>query len=235
MKFRVIFDKDTIGEQYYSGWGVSYLIDGRILFDVGEKSEYTIGNLNKLGINLGKIEKIVISHRHWDHVGGLWDLLAINKNITVFACCDFFEEFKDKIGDYDFQLVDKSQEVDKNIFTTGCFSVHYKEGELKEQALVVETKKGLSLVCGCSHPDILRFITEVRSIFPGKQIYSILGGLHLIDKDNRFIRYVVNMIKKSGVKKVWPSHCTGYEAVNIFRELYPECLIDIKVSEEFEL
>ena len=46
MKFRVIFDKDTIGEQYYSGWGVSYLIDGRILFDVGEKSEYTIGNLN---------------------------------------------------------------------------------------------------------------------------------------------------------------------------------------------
>ena len=39
MKLKIIFDKDKISDKYSSGWGISYIIDDRVLFDVGEKGE----------------------------------------------------------------------------------------------------------------------------------------------------------------------------------------------------
>lgn len=235
MKFKVIFDKDTIDASYYSGWGVSYLIDNKILFDTGEKSEYTISNLKKLNVDIGKIEKIVISHKHWDHTGGLWDLLAINKDITVFIGSDLWEDFKDKVSTYNFKLVDKWQQIDKGIYSSGCFSVPYKGSDLKEQVLVAKTEKGVSLISGCSHPGILKFIEEVNNKLSGEKIYAILGGFHFIDKEARYIRYVAEKIKTSNVKKIGPSHCTGYEAINIFRQFFPDGMFNMHVGSEFEL
>ena len=48
-------------------------------------------------MDIEAIERVVISHNHWDHSGGLWGLLNINKNIEVFVCSDFAGEFKDKL------------------------------------------------------------------------------------------------------------------------------------------
>ncbi|MBP7088696.1 MAG: MBL fold metallo-hydrolase [Candidatus Omnitrophica bacterium] len=235
MKFKVIFDKDTNNNNYYSGWGVSYLIDNKILFDTGEKSEYTIGNLKKLNVDIGKIEKIIISHKHWDHTGGLWDLLAINKDIAVFIGSDLAEEFKDKMSNYNFNLVDKWQKIGQDIYSSGCISISYKGSDLKEQVLVVRTEKGVSLISGCSHPGILKFIEEVNKKLYGDKIYAILGGFHLIDKDIRSIKYTVEKIKASNIRKIGPSHCTGYEAINIFRQFFSEDMLDMQVCSEFEL
>ena len=235
MKLKIIFDKDKISDKYSSGWGISYIIDDRVLFDVGEKGEYILNNIRVLGIDIGEIEKIVISHNQWDHIGGLWDLLNINRNIEVFACSDFFEEFKDKISGYNFTLVDGSCEIAKNIYTSGCLQARYKGSNLKEQFVLVRTEKGISVICGCSHSGILEFLKKAKEIFPKPEIYSLLGGFHLMDKDKRFIRYVAEGIKKEGVVNVGPSHCAGFQAVSIFKEFYSENFLDIKVGAEIEL
>ena len=146
MEISIIFDKESVNDRYACGWGVSYLIDGRVVFDAGEKSEYIKANIKELNIDLSKVEKIVISHKHWDHRGGLWDLLDVNKNVELFGCSDFFEEFEDKVSGYNFKLVKDSQEITKNIYTTGCFKVDYKNDNLSEQAIVIRTDKGISLV-----------------------------------------------------------------------------------------
>jgi 7,8-dihydropterin-6-yl-methyl-4-(beta-D-ribofuranosyl)aminobenzene 5'-phosphate synthase len=69
-------------------WGLSILIevDGQnILLDSG-KSGAVCQNAEAMGIDLRKIDKIVLSHGHFDHTGGLQALLSkIKKEVEVIA------------------------------------------------------------------------------------------------------------------------------------------------------
>lgn len=233
MRLKVIFDKRKIEDKYSCGWGTSYLIDNKTLFDTGEKAEYTLQNLEASGIDIPAIARIVISHNHWDHTGGLWDLLAINKNIEVFACPDFVRDFKDKLKSYNFKSVDRSLKICENIYTTG--PLKGRDNEAKEQALLVRSNNGISIVASCSHPGVIKFIEKAKKIFPEDKIYAVLGGFHLIDQDNRVIKYLIEEMKNLGVENVAPSHCTGFEAVNAFKEAYAGNFWDLKVGREFQL
>ncbi len=67
------FARSTCGEH-----GLSYHIDAdgrQILFDTGQ-SFVLAGNAKALGIDLGAIDTIVLSHGHYDHTGGLPGVLA---------------------------------------------------------------------------------------------------------------------------------------------------------------
>ena len=85
----------------YGEWGQSLLVEGdglRILFDTGP-SQHILDNAEKLGIDLSTIDKIVISHGHYDHTGGLESVLALVKGsgnrpegIEVIAHPDIFQE-----------------------------------------------------------------------------------------------------------------------------------------------
>src|SRR3984957_19833935 len=58
-------------------WGYSALVevDGhKILYDTGASSDMVITNAKALNIDLSDVEDVVLSHNHWDHVGGLMTL-----------------------------------------------------------------------------------------------------------------------------------------------------------------
>ncbi|MGA2189366.1 MAG: MBL fold metallo-hydrolase [Steroidobacteraceae bacterium] len=58
-------------------WGYSALVemDGhRILYDTGASAEMVLKNARALHIDLSDVEDVVLSHNHWDHVGGLMTL-----------------------------------------------------------------------------------------------------------------------------------------------------------------
>ena len=75
-------------------WGLSILIekDGRgVLFDTGETIS-AVQNAKTLGVDLTKIDTIVISHGHFDHTGGLTSLLSeIKREVTIIAHPDIWE------------------------------------------------------------------------------------------------------------------------------------------------
>jgi len=55
-------------------WGFSALVevDGkRLLFDTGAEPETVLRNAQTLGVDLSDITEVLLSHSHWDHVGGL--------------------------------------------------------------------------------------------------------------------------------------------------------------------
>lgn len=70
--------ENTAGRpDFMAEWGQSILVqtDGcTVLFDVGG-SNVALANADRLGIDLTKIDAIVLSHGHHDHTGGLLDVL----------------------------------------------------------------------------------------------------------------------------------------------------------------
>ena len=69
-------------------WGLSILVesdDTTILLDAGQ-SISVIHNADALGIDLSKIDRIVLSHGHSDHTGGLVNVLAqMGKQVEIIA------------------------------------------------------------------------------------------------------------------------------------------------------
>ena len=54
--------------------GVAFAIEtsaGRILFDTGQSGTVMVHNAAQMGIDLMKIDALVLSHAHYDHTGGL--------------------------------------------------------------------------------------------------------------------------------------------------------------------
>jgi 7,8-dihydropterin-6-yl-methyl-4-(beta-D-ribofuranosyl)aminobenzene 5'-phosphate synthase len=74
-------------------WGLSILVESEeinILFDTGQSLSAS-HNADMMGIDLRLVDKIVLSHGHFDHTGGLKQaLLRIGKEIEVIAHPDIW-------------------------------------------------------------------------------------------------------------------------------------------------
>ena len=79
---KIIFDSTAINPKFKTGWGFSCLINNHILFDTGADGTALLNNFHLMNVNLSDISKVIISHEHSDHFGGLWKLLEKQKNIS---------------------------------------------------------------------------------------------------------------------------------------------------------
>lgn len=233
MKIKVLFDKDREDKNLHIGWGVSFLVDDKVLFDTGEKGKWLLENMRALKVSLDKIKAIVISHDHWDHWGGLWDLLKSKKGMRIYICPNFSREFKDKANKLGASLieVDKLTQILPDIFSTGEIAGAYHGRYMAEQAVVLKTKNGLTIITGCAHPGVLKVVEKVKAKFPKEPIYLVLGGFHLMELDNRAIEIVAENFKKMGIIKAGPTHCSGPEAAKIFKEAYGKKFVLVKTGQ----
>lgn len=236
MYAKVIYDNKA-RRGLKSGWGFSCLFDGKVLFDTGSDAVPLLENMDRLMVSVEGIESVVISHDHWDHTGGLWEILRSRKGIKVYACRSFSEEFKKGVKELGGKLcfAEKPTEVSKNIFVTGEIEGEYKGEPIGEQALVVKGQKGSSIITGCAHPGIVEVITAVKKNMGIKKVYMAFGGFHLGDSKREDISGVIESLKKMGVSKVGPSHCTGEKARRIFSGKYHENFIPVKAGHIIQL
>ena len=233
MQIKILFDKDTEDKKLRTGWGVSFLIDGKVLFDTGEKGEWLLANMEQLKVDAGKIETVIISHDHWDHQGGLWAILETISKLKIYACPNFGRGFKDKVKSYNSQLIeiDKFIRIIENIYTTGEIGGRYAFRYMPEQALVLKTPNGLTILTGCAHPGIVNIIENVKKNLPG-DIYLVLGGFHLITSRKGAVKKVIDSFKQLGVRNVAPTHCTGEKAIELFRQEYGNQFINVEVGKD---
>ncbi|MBN1694456.1 MBL fold metallo-hydrolase [candidate division WOR-3 bacterium] len=237
MEVKIVFDNNNLNEKFIPGWGFSCLVDKTVLFDTGEKWEYLLKNMKNLDIDISKIEKVVISHDHWDHTGGLWGLLENTESLDVYACPGFSEEFKKKVVSLGGNLIpaEKFTAIKDGVFATGEIEGNYKGSFIAEQALLIKKNEGIIIITGCSHPGIVKIIKQVKENFPEERITFVFGGFHLMDKDIRETELIVGKFKELGVEKAGPTHCTGYEAQRIFKNEYKDNFINIAAGKTFEI
>ncbi len=127
--------------EFLAEWGLSILIETdevNILLDTGTTIS-VCHNADTLGVDLSKIDKIVLSHGHHDHTGGLRQVLGrMKKEIEIIAHPDIWAtKYSRRKGKADryigipfqreeleslgarFKLTAKPVKITDNIMTTG--------------------------------------------------------------------------------------------------------------------
>ena len=79
---------------FLAEWGLSFLIqvDGyNVLLDTGAGIS-AVHNVDTLGIDLNSVDKLVLSHGHYDHTGGLREVLRkMKKDVEIIAHPDVWQ------------------------------------------------------------------------------------------------------------------------------------------------
>ena len=235
VRLTILFDNYLYQEEgLKSKWGFACLIEGMektILFDTGSSGDILLHNISQLKVNPKAVELVVISHKHWDHVGGLPAFLEINPNVSVYMPESVAQDWEPEIKKRKAKLVAVNQpmEVCKHVFLTGEM-----KGPVNEQAIILETTKGLIVITGCAHPGIVEIVKNAKKI-GNKKIYMVFGGFHLAQKSDAEVKRIIEEFRELGVLKVGPSHCTGDKAIQLFKDAYGDNYIKIGVGKVIEI
>ena len=216
MKLTIIYDNEVYKKDIglKSDWGFSCLIetkDETILFDTGARGELLLSNMEKLRINPESISKIVISHEHWDHNGGLKELSALVNEVTLYR-------LSKKSPSENMQLVsvENSCKITEGVYTTG----RLEGSPVDEQSLILKGKKGWHVLTGCSHPGVQTILDTARQ---QGDIVGLIGGLHGFD----------NFTLLEGLYLVCASHCTKHKKE--IRRLFPKICVESGVGKILEI
>ncbi|MDP8259957.1 MAG: MBL fold metallo-hydrolase [Candidatus Gygaella obscura] len=227
-KILLIKQGSTKKERALRKWGLSFLIDEDIIFDTFGARDDFMQQVDSLKIDLRKIRHIVISHDHWDHIDGIFSILAKNKDLTVYLPVHVDKDLKDKIKASGVKLkeVSASLKLKDDIYISKEMFEKKDNGLIFEQCLVIDSASGITLIAGCAHPGIDYMVSEVKKDFK-KDIKLLIGGFHLKDTPENKIKLIIDSLIKSGVKEVAPMHCTGKEAVGLFKSCFKDKFIDM--------
>lgn len=224
IEITILYDNYLFTEGLKTDWGFSCIIKGTektILFDTGTKSDIFFHNIGKLEVNLKDVEIVAISHNHGDHTGGLNSFLGVNNGVTVYLPSSFPQQFFKNVEQKGAKTisVDKPVEICKDVFSTGEMGI-----QIKEQALILNTNKGLIVITGCAHPGIVGIVKRAKDVL-NKKIYLVFGGFHLMSKSENEVKEIISQFRELGVMKVGATHCTGDGAIKLLREAYGENFI----------
>jgi 7,8-dihydropterin-6-yl-methyl-4-(beta-D-ribofuranosyl)aminobenzene 5'-phosphate synthase len=225
----VLYDNYGFRAGLIPDWGFSCFIKGTekaILFDTGAKSENLLHNIQVLKINPKEVKIIVLSQIHADHTGGLFSFLSENHNVTIYVPASFPADFVAKIKSTKAKVVKVSKSVGicKNVFLTGELGT-----QIKEQTLVMSTKRGLVVLTGCAHPGIVEIVKLAKRII-SQNVYLVSGGFHLGEKSKAEIKEIITQFQVLGVMKVGVSHCTGDLAIQLFKQAYGKNFMPLGVG-----
>ena len=234
---KILYDSTAINNKFKTGWGFSCWINDHIIFDTGTNGKDLLNNIQLMNVSLADIDKIIISHEHYDHIGGMWEILEKNKNISTYICPNFTSSFKNRVKSLRSSIIESKlfQEIVPNIFTTGEMSGVYKNQFIPEQSVIIKTQKGLVIITGCAHPGIVSILNKIKNTFPNDKIYWVIGGFHLRNADQTTIEKIANQFKKLNIEKVSPIHCSGKKTQDIFEKTYKVNLIKLKVGDIIEI
>ena len=104
-----------------------------------------------------------------------------------------------------------------------------------DMSLVLETRWGLALLCGCCHAGLLNTLAHVERVF-GRPVVAVFGGTHLISADADHLERVRQRLQGLPLQRVSPSHCTGETAFHfLWQALGPEMVRPFPAGAQVDL
>lgn len=259
MKLTVL-SENTTKPDFQKEHGLSYLIeiDGeQILFDTGA-SDLFLKNAKKLGIDLGLVDKVVLSHGHWDHSNGLQYL----KNKTLITHPKSFQKryktrVKENIGisltfaeiEERFNLIESEApyQISKNLFFLGEIPRNNSFESLEtpfilengtpdhiedDSAVAAIVDNELVIVTGCSHSGICNICDYAKDVTGINKIRAVIGGFHLKKMNTQTLK-TIEYFKMNKVEELLPSHCTSFSLLPHFNKKHVNPPVNVGSVFEF--
>jgi 7,8-dihydropterin-6-yl-methyl-4-(beta-D-ribofuranosyl)aminobenzene 5'-phosphate synthase len=95
-RITVLYDAFGKDAAMTKDWGYAALVEingNRILFDTGDDPAILAKNVKAKGVDLTKLDFVVLSHRHSDHISGVSYLLSVNPKVKIYAPKESFGIF----------------------------------------------------------------------------------------------------------------------------------------------
>ncbi len=254
MKITLLADhKET--PEFRAEFGLAMLLNYRnrpYLFDTGAGAAL-LPNLRQAGIAPDSIQKVILSHGHSDHTGGLKDLspreIYACRGIAMphysrhddgkVHCLTMPDAAKKVLAQTLFHPVSAFQEIARGVFLTGpiprdtaedCGGNFFHDNACKIKDEIPEETALLTaggvLVTGCCHAGILNTLFFCQKIHPEIKIHTVVGGLHLRRADAARLALTAAYFKRIGLRRLALLHCTGETAVAYLKNALPDCRFD---------
>ena len=107
----ILYDAFGKSSAMEKDWGFAALVEyggKRILFDTGDSPDILAVNAKAKGVDLSRLDFVVLSHRHGDHMGGMEYLLRVNPKVRIYAPNENF-------GVYGFSLPSSFYRKDESL------------------------------------------------------------------------------------------------------------------------
>jgi 7,8-dihydropterin-6-yl-methyl-4-(beta-D-ribofuranosyl)aminobenzene 5'-phosphate synthase len=217
MNIKILYD-NTAKLGFKFGWGFSVLIDDRTLFDMGENVESLRDNIRAFGVEVRHIERVVLSHNDWDHVGGL-GLLSEMGVVDVFLPSGCSAQLHADIHGFNKKAsiveVTEARRVAGKLYLTGTLGLRKKE-----VSLIGACSQGNVLITGCAHPGLLKIMKSAAQF---GDVTGVLGGFHGFRQLERL----------EGLEYIAPCHCTKKK--DTILAMYPDTAVAVAAGEELDL
>jgi 7,8-dihydropterin-6-yl-methyl-4-(beta-D-ribofuranosyl)aminobenzene 5'-phosphate synthase len=227
-RITVLYDAFGKNASMKKDWGFAALVDvngKRILFDTGDNPDIFAQNVKAAGVDLTRLDFVVISHRHSDHVGGLTYLLKVNPNVKIYAPNEGFGVFGSSLPSTFYRKADalppEMRYFDGKPPTVMSFGKAWPAANFELIDKTTEVAPGLTLIALVSDAPGTKELKElslaintpegivlvVGCSHPGidaivaeavkvnAHIHFIAGGLHLVVAPDPAIKKVATSLK----------------------------------------
>jgi 7,8-dihydropterin-6-yl-methyl-4-(beta-D-ribofuranosyl)aminobenzene 5'-phosphate synthase len=225
MRLTILFDNVPGREELTPLWGFScHVSDGswNWLFDTGSNGRVLLKNARKLGIELSQVSALVLSHPHWDHVGGVDTVIEEAPLVRIYAPASLSRHW---VSDLEWMsggvttVGEEPMRLFDDVYSTGMM------GEVGEQAVVFYSPAGPVVLTGCAHPGIVSIVARAVEM-TGEPPALVVGGFHLMESDRSTIDETIRGLISLGVRRVCPTHCTGEYATEMIRKAFGNDFLD---------
>jgi 7,8-dihydropterin-6-yl-methyl-4-(beta-D-ribofuranosyl)aminobenzene 5'-phosphate synthase len=236
VRITYLYDNTVAVAGTRAGWGFAALVerDGRrVLFDTGGDAAVLRDNVAALGVDLSRLDALVISHEHWDHTRGLPVLGARHGLPTYYpASADAAAPWVSELERAGLQRrpISALTEVVPGIWA----SAEMKSPLAPEIALAIDTDDGLLVLVGCSHPGADRMLQDIRQ-GTGRPVLLLAGGLHLLQSSVPETERTLASIADQGVRHLGTTHCSGDIAIGMARRLWGDRFVEGGVGTVLEV
>ena len=104
-----------------------------------------------------------------------------------------------------------------------------------DQAVYNETRDGLVVLLGCAHAGVINTLDYVRALTGEGRIHAVLGGMHLLNADERRLEQTIRRLREYDVQRIGLAHCTGFAAMARLHQELPDRCFHCATGTQIEL
>lgn len=254
---RITILYDAFGPQstLVKDWGFAALVEyggKRILFDTGNNAKIFAQNVKQLGIDLTRLDAVVISHRHGDHTSGLTYLLEVNPAVKIYApqegaffkspmSTDFLKPYPGLPPElHYFDGKPPERWVSGSPWENANFQIVSKPTEILPGFFVLTTRSDKPGTLEMNEVSLAvrtpkGLAVVVGCSHPGvekilaeaakidPQLYTVTGGFHLVMAPREEVQRTADTLYNTlKVARVAPGHCTSELGFAVFLDRFKE-------------